>query len=676
MRGIIAAAFLVFLAPVAIAQNQSVRTRDMDTTCAACKDFFTYANGGWVKQTKIPADYPMYDGFFEAYDQSLAAMHRILDEAAKHAATSKDANERKIGAFYASCMDSSLAERTNLTPIKPLLDSIDGMKSSADVMRMIASLHRQSIPAGFNMTNEMDPKASDRMIGQLYQGGLGLPDRDYYTNNDPKSDSTKAAYVAHVAKIFTLAGGMPSDAKLRADRVMALETRLAQASMTIVQQRDPKAIYHKMSVADLEKLAPGVNWVGYFKAVGVPQLASASATLDVSQPEFFTAFATMLHETPIEDWRAYLRWQLLHSTANSFDNAFVQANFDLDKVLSGVDELQPRWKRCVTLTDGNLGEALGQVYVTKEFSPAAKARMIELVANLQAVFNERIANSSWMSATTKARAQTKLAAFTKKIAYPDRWRDYSALSVSARAPFVKNRLAARAFEFKRQMGKINKPTDRLEWGMTPPTVNAYYNSLNNEIVFPAGILAPPFFDPKAEDAVNYGGIGMVIGHEMTHGFDDQGRQYDAKGNLTDWWTAEDAKGFTDRAQQVVDQYGSYVVVDTLRINGKQTLGENLADIGGLTLAYYAYQRSLVGKPRPPIITGFTPEQRFFIGAAQAWHAVSRPEYDRLLVATDVHSPDKWRVNGAVSAMPEFAAAFGCKDADPMVRPNAVKVRIW
>jgi putative endopeptidase len=418
-----------------------------------------------------------------------------------------------------------------------------------------------------------------------------------------------------------------------------------------------------------------VDWHAYFAAIGLDTLTAPGASLDISQPAFYRYFSHALTEVPLSDWRVYLRWQLLNGTAFLLSRRYIEEDFRFDQRLTGTKELEPRWKRCVNRTDRALGEALGQLYVAREFSPAAKARMTELVSNLEAVFRSRIEALDWMSAETKQRALIKLGAFTKKIGYPDRWRDYSRLTVAPDSPFVTNWMAARTFETRRQLAKVGKPKDKTEWTMSPPTVNAYYEPLNNEIVFPAGILKPPFFDPDAEDAVNYGGIGMVIGHEMTHGFDDQGRQYDPSGNLRDWWTTADAKGFTDRAQTVVVQYGAYAPMTGLHINGQQTLGENLADIGGLTLAYYAYERSLQGKPRR-VIDGFTPEQRFFLGAAQAWHSAYRPEFLRMLVLTDVHSPDSWRVNGAVSAMPEFAAAFGCGLNAPMVRSDAARARIW
>ncbi len=662
-------------APVAPGGARTVRTVDLAPDCPACRDFFTYANGGWVQRTAIPAAYPSWDGFTEVYERNLAALHRILGGLRTGPAAGRSADDEKIAAYYATCMDSAAADRAGAAPLAPMLRAIDSAGSSADVVRLVARLQAVGVAAGFNASPEIDPKESGRVIGELAQGGLGLPDRDYYTKTDAESDSLRRAYVEHVGRMLALGGMSQADAAAAADRVMRLETGLAAASMTIVEQRDPYAVYHKLTVRELAERAPGVDWPGYFHALGVGDLANAGASLDVSQPEFFRHFAAALRDTPVADWRTYLRWQLLHATAPMLGGRFFDEDFRFQRRLTGVTEPQARWKRCVARTDAGLGEALGRLYVAREFTPAAKARMLELVGNLEAAFRERIAALDWMSPATKARAQAKLAAFTRKIAYPDRWRDYSALRVSADAPFVTNALAAAAFEERRQLAKVGRPTDRTEWGMTPPTVNAYYNPLNNEIVFPAGILMPPFFDPGAEDAVNYGGIGMVIGHEMTHGFDDQGRQYDLTGNLRDWWTADDARGFTSRAANVARQYGAYAPAAGLRINGEQTLGENLADIGGLTLAYYAYERSLAGKPRA-VVDGFTPEQRFFLGFAQAWHAKYRPEALRLAVATDVHSPDPWRVNGAVSAMPEFAAAFGCRAGDAMVRGKAASDRIW
>jgi predicted metalloendopeptidase len=442
--------------------------------------------------------------------------------------------------------------------------------------------------------------------------------------------------------------------------------------MTRVQRRDPNAIYHKMTVAELASLTPGFDWPTYFREVGAP----AVTTLNVDQPDFMAAFGRLLASTPPEAWHAYLRWHLAEEAAPALGSAFVNENFRFQSALTGAKELLPRWKRCVRATDEALGEALGQAYVARTFTPQAKARALAMVRNMEAVLRERLGVLAWMGDSTRAQAIAKLDAFANKIGYPDRWRDYSKLGVQT-GPFAANVLRANEFEVRRDLGEIGKPLDRLEWGMSPPTVNAYYNPHMNEIVFPAGILQPPFFDPQADDAVNYGGMGAVIGHEMTHGFDDQGSQYDAAGNLANWWGAADRERYTQRTTLIANQFGGYTIVDsTLHLNGRLTLGENIADLGGLTIAYYALEHSMRGKPRPPKIDGFTPEQRFFLAWAQIWRENTRPEFQRMLVTVDPHAPGMWRTNGPLSNMPEFARAWGCTTGDPMVRPDSLRAQIW
>jgi predicted metalloendopeptidase len=461
-----------------------------------------------------------------------------------------------------------------------------------------------------------------------------------------------------------------------AERVLRLETALAEASMTLVAQRDPNAVYHKMTVRDLQTLAPAIDWRAFFTALDLGALATPDGALDVSQPAFLHLVSDQITGTPLDDWRAYLRWHLVNATAASLSTAFFNEHFRFESRLRGTREPLPRWKRCAAASDNALGDALGKAYVEREFPPSSKARVLAIVDNLQAAFAERIRHLAWMSDSTKAQALTKLSAVLRKIGYPDKWLDYSALEIGAAAPYATNRLNADRFEAQRQLAKIGTAVDRGEWRMSPPTVNAYYTPSTNEITFPAGILQPPYFNPAADDAVNYGAIGMVIGHELTHGFDDQGRQFDAAGNLKDWWTAEDARRFGERAQRVVAQFNGYVAIDTLHVNGQLTLGENIADLGGLMIAYDAYERSLAGKPRPAPIDGFSAEQRFFLGYAQGWRSVTRPETTRLRTLTNPHSPPYWRVNGPVSNNPAFARAFGCKQGDPMVRPDSVRAEVW
>lgn len=672
-RSILLAALLV---PATLVAQRGVNPVYIDTTCSPCRDFFSYANGAWLNTATIPAAYASTGAARELFDRNQATLRRVLDGAAASADTAHDPALRKLGAFYASCMDSAGADRAGATPIAAELRFIATIRNTTDLQREIARLSRLQVYAPFYFSAEIDPKESSRNIGQLYQAGLGLPDREYYLKTDPASDSLRRDYVAHVARTLALLGASATDAQRDAERVLRLETVLAESSMTLVAQRDPNAIYHKMTVRELQAIAPAFDWPVYFIAVGVPALGVEDATLDVSQPAFLRIVSDRAAYAPLDDWRAYLRWQLADATAPVLSAAFFAEHFRFESRLRGTKEPLPRWKRCAAASDAALGDALGKVYVEREFPPAAKARVLAIVDNLQAAFAERLRHLSWMSDSTKAQAQNKLSKVLRKIGYPDKWRDYSSLEISRTAPFATNLLHARGFEVRRQLAKIGTPVDRSEWGMTPPTVNAYYNPATNEITFPAGILQPPFFDASADDAVNYGGIGAVIGHELTHGFDDQGRQFDAAGNLRDWWTAEDGRRFTERAKRVVTQFNGYVAIDTLHVNGELTLGENIADLGGLAIAYDAFQRSLAGKPRPPAIDGFTPEQRFFLAAGQVWRTLTRPETARLRALTNPHSPPQWRTNGPASNMPAFARAFGCKPGDPMVRPDSVRAEIW
>ena len=643
----------------------------LDTTCAPCRDFFQFANGAWLARTEIPGEFPSWGSFNELYVHNLDVLHDLIEAAARDSGASPGSNRRKLGLFYATCMDSARAEATGSRPLQPELDRIGAMNSVADVQVEVARLQRARVTALFNFTSDQDAKHSTAMIAEASQGGLGLPDRDYYTKTDSASEQLKREYVAHIARILELTGTGVNDARSAARSVMAIETALAQASMTQVELRDPNAIYHKMTVAELAGLAPHVAWNDYFVQVGAPPVVE----LNVQQPDFFKAMSRLLGETPLADWRWYLRWHLVRATAPWLSSPFANEDFHFQHVLIGVNQQQPRWRRCVEATDQAMGEALGEAYVARRFSPEAKRRVLAMVQNLETVMRDRLHGLRWMSDATQRQALAKLATYVNKVGYPDRWRDFSALAVEL-GPFITNVRSAFEFETQRQLAKIGKPVDRGEWGMTPPTVNAYYNPAMNEIVFPAGILQPPFFSPAADDAINYGGIGAVIGHELTHGFDDQGRQYDAAGNLRDWWTKQDADRFQAQAQLVANQFDGLVAVDTLHVNGQLTLGENLADLNGLRIAYAAFEQALAGLPRPPLIDGFTPEQRFFLGFAQTWREKDRDEFSRLLVAVDPHSPPRWRVDGPLSNMMEFRKAFGCTTGDPMVRPDSLQPRIW
>ncbi len=645
---------------------------NFDTTVRPSDDFFKYANGGWLARNPIPADQSVWGSFNELQEHNYAVLHQILDEAVKKTDAPAGSAWQMVGDFYASGMDSAGVDKEGLKPLTHEFDMIAGIRTAADLVQEIAHLQTIGIHVPFSLRSGQDDKKSTDIIVQLSQAGLGLPDRDYYTKRDAPSVKLRDQYREHVKAMFVLLGDDEAKADAEAGTVMKMESGLANASLTRLERRDPNATYHKMSIDDLQKIAPAISWSAFLGQVGAPNVSEAN----VGVPKFMQHVDTMLTALPLDDWKVYLRWHLINGTADYLNSDFVRENFHFGgEILTGTKEMRPRWKRVLETTNRSIGEALGQLYVERAFSPAAKARAAEMVANLKSALHDRIARLDWMSDATKKAAFKKLDAFGVKIGYPDKWRDYTLLKIS-RQPYVLNVLAARTFEYNRNLQKIGKPIDRTEWGMTPPTVNAYYSSNMNEIVFPAGILQPPFFDPNADDAVNYGGMGAVIGHEMTHGFDDQGRRFDAEGNLKDWWTADDAKNFLARSGKVEEQFSAYVVLDTLHVNGKTTIGENIADLGGLKIAYDAFEKSLEGKPRPPLIDGLTPEQRFFLAWAQIWRGNIRPEALRLRIATDPHSPGQFRTNGPLSNLQEFLDAFHVKDGDPMARPASERVRIW
>jgi predicted metalloendopeptidase len=643
---------------------------EMDTSVPACQDFFQYANGGWLKTNPIPGDHSAWGGFDEVQERNMAVLKGILEDAAQ-AQAPKGSLQQKVGDFYAAGMDTKAITRAGLAPLKFTLDRIAHLRNAHDLAVAVGRAHMEGGGAAFAFSVDPDDKESTAYIAQFAQGGLGLPDRDYYTGTDDKTREVRAKYLAHMTRMFTLMGLKPMLAKARAGIVLDFETRLARASMTRVEQRDPNAIYHKLSAAEFRAGAPGFDWPAYFQTTGL-----RTDTVLVRQPKFFKELGAMAQDTSLGQWQAYLTWQALRGMAPNLSPAFEEEHFAFyGKVLTGATEMRARWKRVQSATDNALGEALGRLYVDKAFSPAAKTRVLEMVANLRTELQGRILKLDWMSPATKEAAVKKLAAFTVKVGYPDVWRDYGSLEITRHA-YAENLVRARVFEFKRTLGKLGKPIDRKEWDMTPPTVNAYYNPLMNEIVFPAGILQPPFFDPKADDAVNYGAIGMVIGHEMTHGFDDEGRQYDAVGNLKNWWTPEDVKAYEARTDLVVKQYDALEALPGLHLNGKLTLGENIADLGGLKIAFGAMKKAMEGRPRPANFDGFTPEQRFFLGYAQSWHFHARDEYARMLVVMDPHSPSNFRVNAPLANLPEFQEAFGCGAATPMNRPEATRPAIW
>ncbi|HEY0322829.1 MAG TPA: M13 family metallopeptidase [Pyrinomonadaceae bacterium] len=652
--------------------SKGLDVSNMDTSVPACQDFYRYASGGWMKKNPIPAAYPSWGSANIVDEKNRETLRGILEADAKNTSAAKGSSAQKLGNFYASCMDEQKIEAEGTKPLMPELELINKMSDAKDLQAEIARLHGYGVNALFRFGSDQDFKDSTKVIGSAGQGGLGLPDRDYYLKDDEKSKTLRDQYVKHVAKMFELMGDDAQAAQAAAQTVLGIETTLARASMTRVERRKPENVYHKMTLAQLKELTPNFSWEDYFKRIGATQITE----VNVGQPDFFKEADKQLTAVPLADWKTYLRWHLINSAASALSAKFVDEDFNFKgRTLTGTQENLPRWKRCVSSTDRAMGEALGEEYVKVAFTPQSKARMAELVGNLIAALREDIGTLSWMSEATRKQAVTKLAAFVRKIGYPDKWRDYSALEVD-RGSFLTNRFRAINFEARRDLNKIGKPVDRTEWGMSPPTVNAYYNPSMNEIVFPAGILQPPFFNAEADDAINYGAIGAVIGHEMTHGFDDQGAKFDAEGNLKNWWADTDLKNFQGRAQCVINQFSSFVVdeKDNLHEKGELVAGESIADLGGLTIAYAAFQKSLEGKPRPPAIDGFTPEQRFFLGYAQVWATNSRPEFERLLVNIDPHPLPRFRVNGPLSNMPTFQQAFQCKKGDAMVRED--RCQIW
>lgn len=652
---------------VGLAQTGDVLdVNSMDTGADPCVDFFTYSCGGWIKNNPIPPDQTSWSVYSKLEDDNKTLLRAILESSARPEGR-RDAVTQKIGDYYAACMDENAINAVAIKPLQPLLDQIQQLRFKRDIANVIAVM----VPGDslFRFRSDQDYKDSTQVIAEADQGGLGLPDRDYYLKTDAKSVELRKAYVAHLQKIFELLGDKSSTSAIEAQTVMRIETALAKGSLTRVERRDPRKLYHKMTIEQLVALSPSFQWKTYLTKVGLPSLEA----LNVETPEFFKVLTIELRDEPLASWKAYLRWHLINANAPFLSSEFVNADFDFyGKTLQGAQELEPRWKRCVGYTDNDLGEALGQAYVERTFSPDAKRRAQKMVMEIEEAMGRDIESLSWMTPATKEHALEKLHTVANKIGYPDKWRDYTALTI-VRNDEMGNVLHAREFEFQRQLAKIGKPVDRGEWLMTPPTVNAYYDPQMNDINFPAGVLQPPLFDPNSDAAPNFGDTGATIGHELTHGFDDEGRQFDAHGNLRDWWTPEDAKAFEQRASCISDQYSQYVILDDIKINGKLTLGEDVADLGGLILSYMAWQDDTKGQTLKPI-EGFTPEQRFFIAYGQSWCSSTRDETKRLRATIDPHSPDKYRANGVVSNMPEFQEAFHCKAGSPMVREN--RCRVW
>ena len=649
----------------------SLDLASMDKTADPCVNFYQYACGGWKKNNPIPADQTSWSVYGKLYQDNLQFLKGILEQASVNGG-SRTPVTQEIGDFYAACMDETAVEKQGIGPVRGYLDAIGNLKSAKEIAPLAAQLQQvYGRSVLFRAGSTQDPDNSEQVIAEIDQGGLGLPDRDYYTKEDAKSKETRERYVQHVQKMFELMGENPAAAKIDAGTVTRIETALAKASLTRVDRRDPYKLKHKLKLADLDTLAPNFDWKAYYRAAQYPQID----ILNVATPEFFKEVNVCLAEEPLDNWKTYLRFHVIDSAAPYLTSPFVDENFEFyRKYLRGAKEQQPRWKRCVSYTDRELGEALGQVYVSKVFSPELKESTLDMVRRIEDSMAARIQQLDWMSPETKEQALRKLHGIRNKIGYPDKWRDYSSIKIS-RDDFAGNVARASEFEHHRDINKIGKPVDRGEWDMSPPTVNAYYNPQMNDINFPAGVLQPPLYDASMDAAPNYGDTGGTIGHELTHGFDDEGSQFDATGNLKNWWTKTDREKFDQRTKCVEDQYANYIVVDEIHINSKLTLGEDVADLGGEILAYMAWQGATKGQPLSPR-DGLTPEQRFFIGFAQWACSNERPEDLRVRAATDPHSPGEYRINGVVVNMPEFAKAFACKAGQPMTKPVGKVCKVW
>jgi len=641
----------------------------MDRSVDPCTDFFRYSCGAWLKKNPIPPDQASWDVYSKLSQDNQLFLWGILDQASKPSA-GRSLVETEIGDYFNACMDESAVEKAGAAPLKPGLEEIAALRSLRDLPAYLGREHLNIAGSHmlFGFGSNQDFADSSRIIAFASAGGLGLPDRDYYVKTDAKSQETRQKYVEHMQRMFELLGDAPQIAQAHSQTVMDIETALAKVSLTRVEKRDPYKLFHKMTRAQLQALTPAFQWAVYFKTSNVPD----TSTINVTEPAFYKQLQTLLQSHSLADWKTYLRWHLVHAKAPTLSSAFVMANFDFyNKYLRGLEELPPRWKRCVRGVDADLGEALGQVFVQKTFGPDTKQRALVMTQGIEAAMESEIRQLPWMGDATKQRALEKLHSIINKIGYPDKWRDYSSIKIG-RDDYFGNVERATAFESRRELAKIGKPVDKTEWQMTPPTVNAYYDPQMNDINFPAGVLQPPLFDPKLDDAPNFGDTGATIGHELTHGFDDEGRQFDAQGNLKDWWTKRDAEEFQKRADCVSEQYSSYIIVDDIRINGKLTLGEDAADLGGTFLAYLAWKTATKGQNLQPS-DGLTPDQRFFVGMAQWACGDERPETKRLNAITNPHSPLEYRINGVVSNMPEFGQAFACRVGQPMVRAKPCKI---
>jgi len=657
-------------APAARPQTGHVSfTADMlDKNIDPCTDFYGYACSKWQAQNPIPGDHSSWGRFNELEERGEQTVRGILENYSTND-SKRNPVEQKIGDYYQSCMDEAAIEAAGMRPLADEFQAIEDLNSKADLAKELVRLHRQAVGAVFTFTSDQDFKDATQTIAEADQGGMALPDRDYYVKDDAKSVELRKQYVDHVQKMFELLGDAPAKATAEAKSVMDIETGLAKGALDRVSRRDPNKVYHKLEAKDLAALSPDFNWNVYLTGIGAP----ATQVVNVTEPEFFKQMDSVVKTASLDDWKTYLRWHVVHGNAPLLPTKFVNENFNFfSKTLVGTKELSPRWKRCVRYTNGDLGEAVGQKYVELTFGAEGKDRTLKMVQALEKALGEDIQSLSWMSPETKKQALVKLQAIANRIGYPDKWRDYGSLKI-ARGDALGNSLRANEFEFQRQLNKIGKPVDKNDWPYPPSTVNASYNPQLNNITFPAGILQPPFYDNQADDAMNFGGIGAVIGHELTHGFDDEGSQFDAQGNLRNWWTEQDKKEFDQRTKCVSDEYSNFTAIDDLKVNGPLTLGENVADNGGMRIAYMALLSTLAGK-QPAAIDGLTPQQRFFLGWANGWCQNRTEALSRMLVTVDPHSPGRWRVNGVVSNMPEFREAYHCKPNAAMVRQNAC--RVW
>jgi len=671
LRRVILCVFLACIAALGQTAQKGVEAADIDRKADPCNDFFQYANGAWRAANPIPASMQRWSRRWASGELAKDQLKEILDDASKKTDWPKGSIEQQIGDYYGACMNEKRLNELGIKPIQPMLAEIDAIKTSADVQKMIGKMHDLEIQAPFFLYASSDNHNPTEVVADILAAGLDMPDRDYYLKSDDRFKDARDKYRVHVANIFKLAGYSDADAKTASDTVLQFESKLAENSLDNVALRDPPATDHKTTFADLQKMTPHFDWNVYFDNAKLPR-----ADLNVREPKFLAEFDRQLVDTPVPAWKTYLKWHVLHAAANSLSDPFVSEVFEFHgRYLGGAKEMKPRWKRCVESADANLGEALGKKYVEKYFPPEAKARMNDMVKNLLAAMGDTIQGLEWMGPDTKKKALEKLATFNPKIGYPDKWKDYSKVEIS-RDSYWSDVVAGLKFDSQDFRSTIGKPVDRGRWGLTPPTSDAYYNPLLNEIVFPAGILQPPAFNVKAVDAVNYGAIGVVIGHEISHGFDDQGSQYDSTGRLENWWTPDDLKRFQTRTQCVVDQFENYFIEPGIHHQGKLVLGESIGDLAGAKIAFFAFQKSLAGKPPAPVIDGFTPEQQFFIAWGQFRGDEIRPEMQRLMVQSDPHPIAKYRVIGPVSNLKEFQKAFSCKADAAMVRPPEKRCEVW